>query len=199
MRKDAEPQKNKIRSTRLPLIGALAAFYFAAMSLPGVQAQEPKPLVSSTPTIYPPELILDQESRDFYEKYRAAEATRISNVATRIAEPTATLTPTLIATRAPTPLPGLWKTLAKITAYCLDGQTKLDTPVAKGVVATDPDHIPLGSLMRIGGIEGEFIAEDTGGKVIGLQVDMWMADCRAAIEWGVQYREIEITRWGYSK
>jgi 3D (Asp-Asp-Asp) domain-containing protein len=70
-----------------------------------------------------------------------------------------------------------------MTMYCLRGYTATGIPVGPGVVATDPSVIPLGTRMYIPGY-GEGVAADTGGAVIGLTIDAWVASCGRADEWG---------------
>lgn len=85
-------------------------------------------------------------------------------------------------------------TVARVTSYCLTGRTASNTPVRPGVVATDPRVIPLGSTLTIEGLDGLYVAEDTGGGVHGAHVDLWLGDCGEAIRWGSQYRFVEW--WG---
>jgi 3D (Asp-Asp-Asp) domain-containing protein len=79
---------------------------------------------------------------------------------------------------------------AKITAYCLSGTTYTGTPVRPGVVAVDPDWIPLGATISIEGLPTLYTAEDKGVGVRGPQVDLWMESCEDATQWGVHYREV---------
>lgn len=60
-----------------------------------------------------------------------------------------------------------------------------------GAVATDPRVIPLYSTVDIDGTSRTFTALDTGSGVIGNHIDIWMPDCGDAINWGIQYREVE--------
>lgn len=70
--------------------------------------------------------------------------------------------------------------------------TKLGTPTRWGVVAVDPSVIPLGSRVRIEGFDTEFVAEDTGGGIVGAWVDIWFPDYYSALAFGVSYREVVI-------
>jgi 3D (Asp-Asp-Asp) domain-containing protein len=52
-----------------------------------------------------------------------------------------------------------------------------------GGVAVDPDVIPLGSTVYIAAYDRTFIANDTGGLVIGRTLDVyggWLTQCSAA-------------------
>ena len=50
------------------------------------------------------------------------------------------------------------------TAYSLHGRTASGRPVAKGLIAADPRHLPLGSRVRLeaGNYSGEYLVADTG-------------------------------------
>lgn len=80
--------------------------------------------------------------------------------------------------------------VAKVTSYCLSGTTRSGTPVRPGVIAVDPNWIPLGATVLIEGLEGTYLAEDTGGGVRGAHIDLWQGSCHDAINWGVRYREV---------
>jgi 3D (Asp-Asp-Asp) domain-containing protein len=69
----------------------------------------------------------------------------------------------------------------------------MGTPVRVGVCAVDPKVIPLGSIVEIKGI-GRFRAEDTGSKVKGRVIDIYMPNCVEAKKFGVQWRKFEIER-----
>ncbi|MEW6044992.1 MAG: 3D domain-containing protein [Bacillota bacterium] len=64
-----------------------------------------------------------------------------------------------------------------------DGVTATGTPVRWGVVAVDPQIIPLGSRVEIAGL-GVFQAEDTGGAIKGSRIDIWMPSRGMALQWG---------------
>jgi 3D (Asp-Asp-Asp) domain-containing protein len=89
--------------------------------------------------------------------------------------------------------------VARLTAYAngADGGavgnvTFSGTLTRWGVVAVDPHVIPLGSRLLIEGLEGEFVAEDTGSGVHGHAVDIWFPDVWSARAWGVQYRTVTV-------
>lgn len=81
-----------------------------------------------------------------------------------------------------------------VTAYCLQGTMRSGAQVYNGAVAVDPRVIPLGSLVTIEGLNGVFTAEDTGGGVLGNHVDVWMASCNDAINFGRQQLTVEVQR-----
>lgn len=58
-----------------------------------------------------------------------------------------------------------------------------------GMVAVDPQVIPLGSTVWIQGV-GTFLAADTGSLVRGAHLDIYSLDYGEAINWGVQHRSV---------
>lgn len=64
-----------------------------------------------------------------------------------------------------------------------EGITKMGTIARYGVVAVDPNVIPLGTRVFIPGY-GVAIAEDTGGAILGNRIDLCMEDYTAAMIFG---------------
>lgn len=91
------------------------------------------------------------------------------------------------APSVPTPAPaGPGQTLTVVaTAYDLAGSTATGVPVGPGIVAVDPNVIPLGTRMTIPGY-GEGVAADTGSAIVGNRIDVWVPDGAAASAWGVR-------------
>lgn len=88
----------------------------------------------------------------------------------------------------------------KLSAYCCepyahicgdgDGLTATGIPATPGVVAVDPEVIPLGSTVIIDG--QAYLAADTGGAVQGLHVDVAMATHQEADAFGVRSADVWI-------
>ena len=88
----------------------------------------------------------------------------------------------------------------KISAYCCepyahicgdgDGLTATGIPATPGVVAVDPEVIPLGSTVIIDG--QAYLAADTGGAVQGLHVDVAMETHQEADAFGVRSADVWI-------
>lgn len=75
----------------------------------------------------------------------------------------------------------------ELTAYCLSGTTRRGRYVRPGIVAADPRIFPLGRYVEVfveGRYYGRFLVDDTGGKIKGPILDVWMASCDDAIEFG---------------
>lgn len=85
-----------------------------------------------------------------------------------------------------------------VTYYCCeayehvcgdgDGLTATGIPVTPGVVAVDPEVIPLGSTVIIDG--QTYLAADTGGAVRGNHVDIAVATHQEAEDLGVTTAEV---------
>lgn len=73
--------------------------------------------------------------------------------------------------------------------YVGDGRTFTGTEARVGVVAVDPDVIPLGTRMYIASADGEYIygycvAEDTGGLITGNLVDLYYDTHEECVQFG---------------
>lgn len=67
--------------------------------------------------------------------------------------------------------------------YSLRGRTASGLPVGTGIVAVDPNVIPLGTRMVVPGY-GEAVAADTGSAIRGAMIDLWFPTVAAARRWG---------------
>lgn len=72
------------------------------------------------------------------------------------------------------------------TAYCLRGKTANGTSVRKGIIAADPRVLRLGTRVNLGAgaHSGNYVVTDTGGKIKGNKIDIWMASCAEARRFG---------------
>lgn len=68
------------------------------------------------------------------------------------------------------------------TCYDLPGRTATGMPVGQGVVAVDPNVIPLGTKLYVPGY-GNAVAADVGGGIKGAVIDLWMPYAKCA-QWG---------------
>lgn len=68
------------------------------------------------------------------------------------------------------------------TAYCLQGITASGTRVRSGIIAADPRLHKLGSKVKVNGTV--YIVTDTGGKIKGKRIDIWMKSCSSARKFG---------------
>lgn len=75
----------------------------------------------------------------------------------------------------------------KATAYANDPITYTGTkPQVMKTIAVDPSVIPLGSKVYIPEFDKVFIAEDTGGKIKGNRIDIYMQDYDTCMQWGIR-------------
>src|SRR5262245_54016145 len=99
--------------------------------------------------------------------------------------------------RAPPP-PASRPLAVTATAYCQGTTTATGTKVRRGIVAADPVVLPLGSVIHVrglvGGFDGVYTVADTGPKVRGRSIDIYMADCRAAVRFGRQQARVTVLR-----
>jgi 3D (Asp-Asp-Asp) domain-containing protein len=72
------------------------------------------------------------------------------------------------------------------TAYSLRGRTASGMKVARGIVAADKRLHPLGSKIRInaGTYSGTYIVADTGSKIRGQRIDIWVSSSAEAKRFG---------------
>lgn len=99
---------------------------------------------------------------------------------------------TAVRTSAAAAAPSGRTLTATLTGYAHGTTTRSGTPVRWGVVAVDPDVIPLGSRLMIDGYDTVFVAEDTGGGVHGAHVDVYFPDIGSALRFGVQNRTVTV-------
>jgi 3D (Asp-Asp-Asp) domain-containing protein len=90
--------------------------------------------------------------------------------------------------------PIAWAGAARVTMYtCVElggcNATASGLWPEPGMVAVDPQVIPLGSMVWIQGV-GTFLAADTGSLVRGAHLDIYSLSYEEAISWGVQQRSI---------
>jgi 3D (Asp-Asp-Asp) domain-containing protein len=83
--------------------------------------------------------------------------------------------------------------LVTATGYDLPGTTSTGIPVGWGVVAVDPNVIPLGTRMTIPGY-GEGVAADVGSAIQGPMIDLWFPSPAAAGAWGKRVVTITLHR-----
>ena len=87
------------------------------------------------------------------------------------------------------------------TAYSLRGRTASGRMVAKGLIAADPRHLPLGSRVRIeaGSWSGEYLVADTGALVRGKRIDIWTPSTRDAMRFGRRTVKLTVLSYGGKK
>ena len=77
------------------------------------------------------------------------------------------------------------------TAYAIHGTTATGIRTRRGVCATDPSVIPLGTKFDVPGY-GSCVAADTGGAIIGNRIDVWVETEAEALQWGFKTVTVSI-------
>lgn len=101
------------------------------------------------------------------------------------------------ATRPETPRPVSFVA----TAYCKGETTASGVAVRSGVAAADPRTLPLGSIVLVDGVpdehKGIYTVLDTGPKVQGRHLDLYMWSCHEALAFGRRPVKVTILRRGW--
>ena len=84
------------------------------------------------------------------------------------------------------------------TAYALKGRTRMGTQTRRGVIAADPRVLPLGSVvqLRAGKYSGVYTVHDTGKRIKGNIIDVWVPDTREARQFGRRQIKLHVLRVG---
>ncbi|MEW6271711.1 MAG: 3D domain-containing protein [Thermodesulfobacteriota bacterium] len=85
------------------------------------------------------------------------------------------------------------------TAYVIEGETASGTEAKEGIVAADPDVLPLGSRIRLhdaGPYAGEYVVKDKGRKLQGRELDVFVESERQAKEFGERRVRVEVLEYG---
>jgi len=72
------------------------------------------------------------------------------------------------------------------TAYSIPGNTAAGIAARKGTIAADPRILPLGSVVHIraGEYSGTYLVLDTGPRIKGRKIDIYMPNRREAMSFG---------------
>ncbi len=89
------------------------------------------------------------------------------------------------------------------TAYCDSGKTKAGVTTRSGVAAADPRLLPVGSVVRVHNpkqprYEGIYTVMDTGSAVQGRRIDLFIASCREARQFGLRHVLVRVLRLGWN-
>lgn len=88
------------------------------------------------------------------------------------------------------------------TAFSLHGVTAAGTRPHSGTVAADSAVLPLGTRIRVSGAgahSGTYVVSDTGSKVLGRHIDIYMPSQVEARQFGKRRVWITVLRWGDGK
>jgi 3D (Asp-Asp-Asp) domain-containing protein len=100
-----------------------------------------------------------------------------------------------------TPAPGV-RLRYRATAYCKGTTTASGTAIRTGIAAADPALLPVGSVIQVEGLgtryDGIYTILDTGPKVRGRQIDVYMWNCNEALAFGRRSLTINVLRLGWN-
>jgi 3D (Asp-Asp-Asp) domain-containing protein len=86
------------------------------------------------------------------------------------------------------------------TAYCQGGTTQSGTRARTGIVAADPDILPVGSVVKIdvpAPYSGIYTVMDTGPTIKGRALDIFIPNCAMARRFGRQLAKLRVLRLGW--
>lgn len=87
----------------------------------------------------------------------------------------------------------------KATAYAQKGITASGQVVHRHVVAADPDILPIGTRIKIkhaGRYSGEYVVADTGEKIQGRRLDIYLPSVVACKKFGVKPVIVKVIQLG---
>ncbi len=88
------------------------------------------------------------------------------------------------------------------TAYCKGSTTASGVAAKRGVAAADPDLLPVGSVVQVDSTEprydGIYTVMDTGPRVQGRHIDIYMWSCHEALQFGRQPVHLVVLRLGWN-
>lgn len=88
------------------------------------------------------------------------------------------------------------------TAYCKGTTTASGVNVRSGIAAADPDLLPVGSVVQIERLgekyNGIYTIMDTGPKVHGRHLDIYIWNCNEALQLGRRKMTITVLRMGWN-
>ena len=88
------------------------------------------------------------------------------------------------------------------TFYCKGTTTASGANVKNGMAAADPDLLPIGSVIRIDSLgdkyDGIYTVMDTGPKVQGRHVDVYLWSCNEALQMGRRKMHLTVLRLGWN-
>lgn len=88
------------------------------------------------------------------------------------------------------------------TFYCKGTTTASGVNVRNGIAAGDPDLLPIGSVIRIDELgekyDGIYTVMDTGPRVQGRHVDVYLWSCNEALQMGRRPMKLTVLRLGWN-
>jgi 3D (Asp-Asp-Asp) domain-containing protein len=98
------------------------------------------------------------------------------------------------------PLPGTQLPFSA-TAYCKGTTTASGVDVRTGIAAADPSVLPVGTVLNLAAGDqrytGVYTVMDTGPKVQGRHLDLYMWSCHEALKFGRRDVQVTVLRLGW--
>lgn len=89
------------------------------------------------------------------------------------------------------------------TAFSADRQpTAAVTDPREGIVAADPNVLPLGTWIYVSGVgpyDGVYLVTDTGRKINGREIDIFLNNAAEARRFGRRRVRVQVLEWGKGK
>jgi 3D (Asp-Asp-Asp) domain-containing protein len=85
------------------------------------------------------------------------------------------------------------------TAYSVSGKTASGEYTQRHIVAADPDILPIGSIIKInhaGRYSGEYVVADTGEKIVGRKLDIYIPSTAACKKFGKKRVSVRVVQLG---
>ncbi|MGE3507922.1 MAG: 3D domain-containing protein [Vicinamibacterales bacterium] len=93
---------------------------------------------------------------------------------------------------------GIAQQIFTATAYCTGTVTATGRRPNERTVAADPAVLPMGTRIRLSGLETrfnrEYVVGDTGGQIRGRRLDLYMRDCDEAVAFGRRTVRVSVLR-----
>ena len=108
-----------------------------------------------------------------------------------------------VASEAVTATPGAGSRIRfEATAYCKGHTTASGVAVRAGIAAGDPKLLPEGSVIEVDGVpdrlKGIYTVLDTGPKIQGRRIDLYMWSCYEALDFGRRPITLTVLRLGWN-
>ena len=99
------------------------------------------------------------------------------------------------------PVPGARLSFSA-TSYCKGFQTASGVPVRSGIIAADPEILPVGTVVEIEQLpqkyNGIYTVMDTGPEIKGREIDVYMWSCNEALVFGRRPIRLTVLRLGWN-
>jgi 3D (Asp-Asp-Asp) domain-containing protein len=85
------------------------------------------------------------------------------------------------------------------TAYSVTGKTASGEYTHRHIVAADPDILPIGTRIRIrraGRYSGEYVVADTGEKIVGRKLDIYLPSAAECKKFGKKVVRVTVLELG---